>query len=120
MTDNFVIPQIHVQCELVINTLHTEGRHITYNALQWSVNLHFRQEQIGENAVWISRFLVFIVLCFALNTSGFTAFVGIRIRKDKPGIQANLSIQPAITMRWESEMVFLKQKNVADETFCSL
>ena len=60
------------------------------------------------------------MLGFALNAYGFTAFVRIRIRENNPGIQTDLSIQPAISMRRKPKMVFLKQQNVAYEVLRSV
>ena len=113
MTDNLVVPQIHIQCELVIDTFHVKGCPIAHNTLHRSIDLHFGQEQIGKDSVWITRLFVLVMFRFALNTSGLTALMGIRIRKNKSGVQTNLRIQPTVTVRGKSEVIFLKQKNIA-------
>ena len=79
MTDDFIIPKVHIKCQLVVNTLHIKGRHVTDNALQRSVDLYLRQEQIRKDSEWISGFLILVVLGFALNSRYFAALVRIRI-----------------------------------------
>ena len=38
----------------------------------------------------------------------FAAFVCIRVGENEPGVQANLSVQPAVTVRRILKVVFLK------------
>ncbi len=42
MTDDLVVPEIHIQREFVIDALHIESRHVTHNTLQRPVDLHLR------------------------------------------------------------------------------
>ena len=94
-----------------------ERRHVAHNALKRTGNGHFCHEQIRENSVRIPRFLVPIVLCMALNADCLAAFVRIRIRHLLSGIQKDLGIQPAITVRRILQMVFLEQHNCCYQRF---
>ena len=65
-------------------------------------------------------FLIFVVLGFALDSRYFAALVRIRVWKHKPGIQADFSIQPSVSMRWIFQVIFLKHQNIADKAFGSV
>ena len=79
MNDDFIVPKVHIKRQLIVNTLHTKGRHVTDNALQRSVDLYLRQEQIRKDSEWTSGFLIFVVLGFALDSRYFAALVRIRV-----------------------------------------
>lgn len=66
MRNDLIVPQIHVQGQFVIDTLYMECSHIAHNALKGTVDLHFRQEQIGKDPIRISGLFVLIMLGFAL------------------------------------------------------
>ena len=82
MTDDLIIPEIHIQGEFVIDALHIESRHVTHNALQRPIDLHLRQKQIGKYAVRIAWFLVSVMLGFAL---GSRLFCSIYEHRDQRG-----------------------------------
>ena len=100
MADDLIVPQVHIQRQFMVDAFHIESGHVAYDALQWFVYLHLSHEQIGENSRWITCFLVLIVLGFALDPSSLTTLMGIRIRENKPFVQPNLGVQPAIAVRW--------------------
>ena len=61
-----------------------------------------------------------MLLGLALDPGSFAAFMSIGIREDKAGVQADLGIQPAVSVRRILKVVFLKQQDVADEGSCSV
>jgi hypothetical protein len=79
---------------------------------------YFGQKQIGKYSVGIARLFVLVVLGFALDPGCFAAFMSIGIRENKPSVQADLGIQPAVSMRRILKVVFLKQQDIADEGSC--
>lgn len=115
MADNLIVPEVHVQGQLIVDTLDTERGHVADNALKWPVNAEFCGKQIREYSSRIAWLLILVVLCFALNSRNPAAFVRIRIRKGSAGIQTNLGIQPPITMRRILQMVFRKQLDVVKQ-----
>ena len=117
MAYNLVVPEIHVQRQFIVHSLRIERCHITDNTLQWTVDLNFREKQIREYAVWISRLLVLVMLCLALDPGHPAAFVRIWIGEDQPCVQAEFGVEPPVTMGWVFVMVFLEQKDVADKVF---
>ena len=118
VADDLVIPEIHIQGEFIIDAFHIEGGHVAHNALQRPIKLYFGQKQIGKYSVGIARLFVLVVLGFALDPGCFAAFMSIGIRENKPSVQADLGIQPAVSMRRILKVVFLKQQDIADEGSC--
>ena len=92
MADDLIVPEIHVQGQLVIDAFHIKSGHVAYNALQWSVNLYFGQEQIGEHMGRIARLFVPVMLGAAFDPRNFTAFVRIRVGEDKACVEPDLGI----------------------------
>lgn len=117
MAYNLVVPQIHVQRQFIIHSLHIEHCHVADDALQRPVDLDFRKKQVREDAVRVSGLLVLVMLRLALDPGHPAAFMRIRIRKGKPCVQAQLCIEPPIAMRRIFVMVFLEQKNITDKIF---
>ena len=115
MADNLIVPEVHVQGQLIVDALDTERGHVADNALKRPVNAEFCGKQIREYSSRIAWFLILVVLCFALNSCNPAAFVRIRIRKGSAGIQTNLGIQPPVTMRRILQMVFRKQLDVVKQ-----
>ena len=113
MGENLVVPEIHVQRKLV-NTLHIESCHITDNTLQWPVNLHLGHKQVRIDLERVSGLLVLIVFRPALHTERLAAFVRVRIRHHSACIQTDFGIQPSVSMRRITKMVFLEQRQVAE------
>jgi len=58
------------------------------------------------------------LLGFALDPGCFAAFMSIGIRENQAGVQADLGVQPAVSVGWILKVVFLKQQDVADEGSC--
>lgn|GEM_PF-4315773 len=79
VSENLVVPKIHVQGKLIVNTLHIESCHVTDNTLQGSVNLHFAHEQVRIYLKRISGLLILVVFRLALYSENLAAFVRIRI-----------------------------------------
>ena len=96
MGNNLVIPEIHVQSQLVIDTVHPERRHITDSAFQGTIDYEFRCQQIREYPEWIAWFLILIVLCLAFDTGNLTALMRIRVGYDLASVQPDLRIEPSL------------------------
>lgn len=92
MGENLVVPEIHVQRKLIVNTLHIESCHVIDNALQWPVNLYFGHEQVRICLERVTGLLVFIVFRLALHSERPAAFVRIRIRHDGACIQTDFGV----------------------------
>ena len=48
MSNDLVIPEIHVQSQLIIDTVCPERCHITDNAFQGTIDYELRRQQIRE------------------------------------------------------------------------
>ena len=58
VTDDFIVPEIHVKRQFIVDAFHVESRHVAHNALQRSVYLHLAQEQIGVYSIGFTRLLI--------------------------------------------------------------
>lgn len=114
MGEDLVVPEIHVQRKPIINALHIESCHITDDTLQWPVNLHLGHKQVRIDLERVSGLLVLIVFRPALHPERLAAFVRVRIRHHIACIQTDFGIQPSVSMRRITEMVFLEQRKVAE------
>src|SRR5699024_1187627 len=92
VSENLVVPKIHVQGKLIVNTLHIESCHVTDNTLQGSVNLHFAHEQVRIYLTRISGLLILVVFRLALYSENLAAFVRIIISHVNACIQTDLGI----------------------------
>ena len=101
--------------KFVVDALHVEDGHVIDYALKRSVYLHFAQKKVWIDPFRASGLLAFVVLGLALDPSDLAALVRVWIGKHQTGIQTDLRIQPAVTVRWIFKVVFPEQCDVADE-----
>ena len=92
MGDKLVVPQIHVQCELIVGAFYIEGGHIAHNAFHRSVDVDAGKEQIRKRLKRVSWLLILIVLGYALDSSDLAALMGIGVREYDPKIQLDLGV----------------------------
>ena len=79
MNNNLIVPQVHVERQFIVYAFYKERRHVAYDALQRTVNIEFRQEQIRIRPVQFSCLFVTIMLHLALDTCNLAAFMCIWI-----------------------------------------
>lgn len=79
MTDNLVVPQIHVQRQLIVDTLYIECRHVADDALERAIHIDLGEQQVGINPARLSRLFIVIVFRFALDSRRLAALVSIWI-----------------------------------------
>ena len=115
MRDDFIVPEIHVQRQFVVCALHIEGRHIAYDALHRPVDPHFGQQKIREDPGGFPGLPVSVVLGLALDPRRLAALVRIRIGKDKPRIQPDLGVQPAVSVGRIFHVIFQEELDIAHE-----
>ncbi len=118
MADDLVVPQIHIQRQLIIYALHIESRHVADDALKRPVDSQFCHKQIREYTARIARLFVPVMLCPAFDPGNFAAFMGIRWGKHEAGIQTYLGIEPPIAVGWVLHVVFPKKHNIVDQSLC--
>ncbi len=119
MAHNLVVPKIHVQRQFIIHAFHIECGHVADDALQRAVDLDFRKQQVREYSIRVSRFLVLVMLRFALDSGKLAAFVRIGIGEDKSRVQAEFGVEPSVAMGRIFLMVLLEQENVVHEVLRS-
>ncbi|WP_303149613.1 hypothetical protein, partial [uncultured Cloacibacillus sp.] len=63
--------------------------------------------------VRIAGFFIAVVLCFAFYTGGPAAFIGVRIRMGYSCVEAYLRIEPSVSVRRVSFVIFHKEHYVS-------
>ena len=71
------------------------------------------EKKVWKYPAWISRLFVLIMLGLTLYSRDLTAFMSVRIRKNKSGIKANFGVQPSVSMGWIFQIVFPEQLHAA-------
>ena len=79
MGHDLIIPEIHIQRQLIVDTVHPECCHITDDAFQRPVNNQLGRQQVREYPERIAWFLILIVLCLAFDTGNPAALMRIRV-----------------------------------------
>ena len=77
MADDFVVPQIHVQRQFVIDAFDVKCRHIADDTLERPVHVHLREQQIGVDPALFARLPVAIMPRLALDSGRLAALVRI-------------------------------------------
>ena len=75
VADDLVVPQVHVQRQLIVAALHIECRHITDDALHRPIHIDLGEQQVGVDPAQLSGFLIAIVVRLALDPCRLTALV---------------------------------------------
>ena len=80
VSNQLIVPEIHVQRQLVVGTFHVKGGHIAYDALHWTVYVEPGKQQIRKCLKRIAWLLIFVVFGNTLDPGNLTALVSIWIR----------------------------------------
>ena len=79
MADGLVVPQVHVQRQLIVDALHIACRHITDDALHRPIHIDLGEQQVRVDPARFSGLLIAIVVRLALDPRRLTALVRILI-----------------------------------------
>ena len=112
VSDDLVVPEVHVEGQLPIRPVRPERGHVRYDALHRPIRLKRGHHQVRERLPCLSRRLVGEVLRLGLYPGESAASVGVLVGHDEAGVEPYLGVEPTVSVARVFGVVFLEQHDI--------